>query len=289
MSLPSWVQDNVVAGFQAIVAELELISSQSQLNATISGQFILQVASAPAISASTPATLTPVTGLSAAMVALFNVIPFLVSPDTGTDPSLSQGIVALASGLVSAMDPTDAAAAFASAVDSTANPAEPAFSPATANRVADAANQLVIARFARMVYLSAYVQALVSKPWPLISDAITARAEAVTRFERELNLTGGGGEINIATAMIKLRNSVVNFLSTAIINAQPILEIQAPSMPAIWWAWRLYQNPAMAPNLIALNQVPTVEFMPVQFEAMAAITQNSTSAQSAAAMVQSGA
>ena len=270
MSRPAWVIENVVSQFQSIVAELELISASNDLDPTIAGNFILQVASAPAISASTPAVLTPIQGLSAALIALFNAIPFLVSPETGIDPSIAQGLVALASGLVSAMDPTDAIAAFGAAADNTANPTEPPFAPATANRQADATNQTTVVRFARMTYLSAYVQALVTQTWPVRSDAITARADAVNRFERELNLTGGGGEIDIAAAMIKLRDAAVNFLTNAIINAQPILDIQSPALPALWWAWRLYQDPTRAAQLIAMNDVPTAEFMPEQFEAFAA-------------------
>jgi hypothetical protein len=272
MSRPAWVLANVVAQFQTIVAELELISSSNDLDATIAGNFILQVASAPAISASTPATLSPVQGLSAAMIALYNVIPDLVQPTTGIDPSLSQGIVSLASALVSSMDATDAVAAFGSAADNTADPAEPPFAPSTANRQADAANQSLVVRFARMVYLSAYVQALVTQDWPVRTDAITARADCVGRFDRELNLTSGGGEIDIAEAMIKLRNAAVNYLTNVIINAKPILDIQAPSLPVLWWAWLL--NPqdlaGMASALISMNGVPTAEFMPEQFEAFAA-------------------
>jgi hypothetical protein len=269
MSRPAWVIEDVVAQFQAIVAELELIGSSNDLDPTLSANFILQVASAPAISASTPAVLSPVQGISAAMIALYNVIPDLVSPVTGIDPSISQGIVALAAGLSAAMDPADAAAAFAAAADQTADPAEPPFAPATDNRMADAANQSIVVRFARMVYLSAYVQALVTSNWPIRDDAITARADCVTRFDRELDLTGGGGEIHIAAAMIKLQNAAVNFLTQAIINAAPILDIQAPPLPALWWAWQLYQDPTRASDLIALNGVPTVEFMPERFEALA--------------------
>lgn len=272
MSRPAWVIANVVLQFQAIVAELEMIAASNDVDPTLSANFILQVASAPAISASTPAVLTPVQGMSAAMIALYNAIPFLVSPETGVDPSISQGLVTLTSSFVSAMDATDAVSAFGAAADNTADPTEPPFAPATANRQADAANQTVVVRFARMVYLSGYVQALVTQAWPVRSDAITARADCVERFDRELNLTGGGGEIDIAAAMILLRDAAVNYLTRAIINAKPILDIQAPSLPVLWWAWRL--NPqdiaGTASILIAMNDVPTAEFMPEQFEAFAA-------------------
>lgn len=270
MTRPSWVLANVVSQFEAIVAELEMIASSNDVDPTLSANFILQVASAPAISASTPAVLSPVQGLSASMIALYNAIPFLVSPETGVDPSLSQGIVALASALVSAMDATDAVTAFGAAADNTADPAEPPFAPSTDNRQADATNQSVVVRFARMTYLSVYVQALVTQTWPVRADAITARADCVNRFDRELSLTSGGGEIDVAAALIKLQNSAVDYLTSAIINAQPVLDIQAPALPALWWAWRLYQDPTRADELIAMNDVPTAEFMPEQFEALAA-------------------
>ena len=50
------------------------------------------------------------------------------------------------------------------------------------------------------------------------------------------------------------------------VSATPQAASEAP-LPAQWW--RLYQDPTRAAELIARNDVPTVEFMPETFEALA--------------------
>ena len=167
------------------------------------------------------------------------------------------------------MDPEFAVAAFAEAADATPDVA-PAPSGATPNRTADAANLELIARFSRIAYLTAYARSLVLAPFPARAAAIQARADCVQRFERELSLISGGDGLAMAAALTRLRDAAVNYLTQAIINAQPILDIQAPPLPALFWGWNLYKDPTRAAELLALNSVPTAEFMPPRFEAKAA-------------------
>lgn len=270
MSLPDWVQDDVIAGLQTVAAQLEVIAGQNALNAAKVTSFSMAVATGPAPSASVAAPTQKVSGLITAMGSLYGMIPSLVSPTAGIDQSVSQGLIALASGLVAAMDAASAAAAFAAAADNTPDAAAPPTANPTANRLADAANLQTIARFSRMVFLSGYVQALVTATYPTRSEAITARADCVDRFERELALAGGASDIGVIAAMTGMRDAAVAYLTQAVINAQPVLDIQGPALPAIWWAWTLYQDPTRASELLALNGVPTAEFMPTQFEAKAA-------------------
>jgi hypothetical protein len=269
MSRPSWIAANVVDGLQGIVAQIEAVFNASTVDAAKAAAISVAIATDPAPSASTPATTANVTGLMTALIALYNAIPFLVEPGIGVDPSVSRGLIALACGLAGAMAPDDAAAAFAQAVDLTAD-ATP--SPtSTPNRLTDAANAEIVARFARMVYLAAYTEALVLSTYATRAQAITARADCVQRFERELDLCGFARDIGVATALTAMRDRCVAYLTQAIINATPVLTVSAPiALPALWWAWRLYQDPTRAAQLISRNDVPTCEFMPIQFEALAA-------------------
>ena len=53
-------------------------------------------------------------------------------------------------------------------------------------------------------------------------------------------------------------------------SPKTVLTIDAvATMPAIWWAYRLYQDPARAGELVARNGVKHPQFMPQQFEALA--------------------
>jgi hypothetical protein len=270
MPLPSYIAADFVAEAQAIVETLEGVYSAHAIDAAKAAAFVMPVAVAPAASATTPAVTAPVSGLYAAMKALWAAIPLLVSDVTGVDPSLPQGCLALARGLGQAMDPGDAAAAFALAADSAADPEAP-LSGWTANRVIDNANAAILARLSRAVYLSPYVEALVTRDYATRADAITAKQDCVARFERELDLCGLGPDIAFADALTAMRDAAVDYLAQAIVNAKPVLTVQVPMpAPALVAAWRIYADPGRAGELIDRNGVRVAEFVQTTFEAMAA-------------------
>jgi hypothetical protein len=265
---PAWIAANVVDGLQGIVAELEAIFNASHVDPARAAAVSVAIATEPAPSASTPAPTAPVAGLMTALIALYNAIPLLVAPGIGVDPSVPQGLIALACGLAGAMAPDDAAAAFAAAADMTADAASPPIP--TPNRLTDFANAEIVQRFARMVYLAAYAEAVVLSTYATRAQAITARADCVQRFERELELCGFARDIGVAAALTQMRDRCVAYLAQAIINSTPVLTVGSPlAMPALWWAFRLYQDPTRAAELVRRNDVPTCEFMPTQFEALA--------------------
>lgn len=267
MPYPSYIAANLVAELQDVVVTLETIYNSHNIDPTAAAAFSLQVATAPAISATTPASTSPISGLYAGFVALYNTIPLLISDVTGVDVSLSAGLIALARGLGAAMSPGDAAAAFAAAADAAADPA-PALPAWTATRAVDAGNSAIVARLARSVYLAPYVEALVGQDYQTRADAITAKADCVGRFERELSLCGLS-DLDFAAALTDMRDAAVNYLAL-VIDARPVLMVTTPvSIPALLAAWRIYQDPARADDLVARNDVKVAEFMPVTFEALA--------------------
>lgn len=272
MPLPAYIAADFVAEAQAIVETLEGVYSAHAIDAAKAAAFVLPVAVAPAVAATTPAVTAPVSGLYAAMKALWAAIPLLVSDVTGVDPSLAQGCLALARGLGQAMDPGDAAAAFALAADSAADPEAP-LPGWTANRVIDNSNAAILARLSRAVYLSPYVEALVTRVYATRADAITAKADCVARFERELDLCGLGlgPDIAFADALTAMRDAAVDYLGQTIANAKPVLTVTVPlPVPVLVAAWRIYADPGRAGELIDRNGVRVAEFLQTTFEAMAA-------------------
>lgn len=268
MSVPSWVLANVVAGLQNLVATLESIASSYKLNANSVALFKVLVATGPAPSATVPAPTAYVPGLTNALVAIYNALPMLITDTTGVDPSVGAGLFALASGLCAAMDPADAVAAFAAAAD--AIPNAPPAPTQSANRLTDAANAEIVARLSRSVLLSAYAQAIVTATYQARPDAITARADCVERFERELDLCRGALDAVLARGLTKARDACVAYLSQAIINLKPVMTVSANIyLPSLWWAWRLYRDPTQAPDLISRNDVAHASYMPLRFEALA--------------------
>lgn len=268
MSRPNWVVANVATGLQDIVATLEGIANANALDPVQATAFKMSVATGPALSPTVSAPTAVVKGLMNCMIGLFNAIPTLTTDVTGVDLSVPMGLFALARGLVAAMDPATAMGAFAAAADAVPD-ASPAVTP-TANRLADAANAQIIARLTRGVLLAGYARALIGVTFNARSDAVTARADCVERFERELSLCQGWLDAQWAKALSGTRDACVQYLSQTIINLKPIRSVSASqSMPALWWAQRLYQDPGRAADLVARNDVAHASYFPLIFEALA--------------------
>ena len=268
MSRPNWMIENVAAGLQDLVATLEAIASGNAIDAAKAGAVTAQIATAAAPSLSVPATTVTVTGISAGLVALYNALPLLVSGTTGIDPSVVPALFDLARGIGGAMDPPDAAAAFAYAVDALPD-APPAPTPAQ-NRIDDAANMQIVARVSRLVLISPYAEALTAVNYGSRQDGVTARSECVVRFQREINLSTGPGGGDLSVRLAASRNGVVEYLSRVITTTAPIITVPAQVMlPSLVWAWKLYQDPTRAPELVARNDVPHPSYMPLRFEALA--------------------
>jgi prophage DNA circulation protein len=270
MSRPNWMVENVVAGLQNLVATLDTIAAGNGMDTAKADAVSADIATGATPSLSVSAPLATVTGLSAGLVALYNALPLLVSDVTGIDPSVVPALFALARGLGGAMDPIDAATAFAAAIDDLPDAAPaPTSSP---NRLADAANMQIVARVSRMVLIAPYAEALIAVPYASRQDGVTARADCVERFEREIEASTGadaGGD-DLSVVLADSRNSVVEFLSRVITNTAPIVTVTAKrSLPALVWAWKLYQDPSRAADLVARNGVPHPSFMPLQFDAVA--------------------
>lgn len=268
MTKPAWLIGNAAAGVQDLIASIEVIASGAALDADAAARFTVAVATGPAPSAAVPAATAPVVGIGDALVALYNRVPDLVSGVTGVDPSLAPGILATARAVGNAMAADDAVTAFANAVDAT--PDAPAAPTLAANRLVDAANLQLVARLTRLVLMVPYAEALVRVSYASRQDGITARADCVERFERELGACQGAPDAPVAAVLTGLRDRCVAYLSQTIATLAPVVTVGAPvALPSLFWAWRLYGDPTRAVELVARNGVPHPSFMPTDFEALA--------------------
>ena len=242
---PGWIAAAAAAGAQNILISLEV------LRATVNGD----------------------TGLTGAvhndLAVLYNAIPGMVSFSAGIDVSLAPQLFALSRRLGAALDPAAAIQGFASALDAVPQPPGPQPGQ-TALRQVSAGNDAVIARLTRAVLLAGYGEALLHQTFADRPSAITARANLVARIEPELNYAQGGRNGDVYVALSGLRGALVEYLSRQIIDLAPVLTVTAnASMPVLWWAWRLYGDPARAQELIERNNVKHPSHMPAAFEALA--------------------
>lgn len=267
MSRPNWLIETLASGLQDLVATLEAIATGNNLDPAKAAAVSAAIATGPAPSLSVPAPVKSVGGLSAGLVALYNVLPILVSGTTGIDPSVVPALFALARGIGAAMDPADAAAAFAFAVDNLPD-AAPA-TTASDNRVTDAANRQIVARVSRMVLLAPYAEAVSAVAYATRPDGVTARADCVERYGREIELATGPGAGLVSVRLADVRDRVVDYLSRTITTLADVVPVTGNrSMPSLWWAWRLYADPTRAPELVARNDVAHPSFMPLAFTAL---------------------
>lgn len=75
---------------------------------------------------------------------------------------------------------------------------------------------------------------------------------------------------NSAASLDELRSAVVDYLAIVSRDLAPLVIVESNrSLPAIVWAWALYEDPERASELARQNRVRSPSFMPVRFRAQA--------------------
>lgn len=204
-------------------------------------------------------------------------------PDLLADPSTVSGapsrIIASARALGDAMPAATAVRAFEAVVtdpavsvvgtSSSSASVVVAASYPTPNLRAAAYNEAAALRTLRLAALAAYCEAVVRLALTDRPSGITIRANVAEYFEAEvINLPAS--EIELVHAIDTMRDTVIEYLSLQILDLSPVLTVEANlSMPSLFWAWRLYQDPTRSPEIVARNLVQHPSFMPLSFEALA--------------------
>jgi prophage DNA circulation protein len=139
----------------------------------------------------------------------------------------------------------------------------------TRNNLAEVQNQEATSRLLRMAAFTAYAEAVARIDLPDRPAALTLRANVAEHFESELERLSAS-DIDLAHQLIALRNAVIEYLSRAVLDLAPVIQVSANIVKtSLYWAWRLYADPARATGLVARNRLQHPSFFPLEFEALA--------------------
>jgi len=267
-NVADYVLAAAIDAVQGIATSIELVRTSNPCDATISAQV---AAADAAITQAAPLLLAfedPADPIDVAN--LLSAVPDIDNVPTDPSSVLAASIVAtirlLAEGLQGNAD-AGAGAMLGLALD---------FAPVTVttalsvNATAAAANTASIAALARLAAFTAWCEALQRKTYNSRPDGVAARAAVAERLEFELDNWSGLAGAEVFSAIEDLQGSTVQFLTQLIANLAPVVTVSAPqSMPAFWWAWRLYGDPTRAFDLVLRNDVVHPSFMPTEFMALA--------------------
>lgn len=255
--------DNVQAVAATIEAARQAWPVDPAMSAKLRDGAVTLVAAAPLLlTRDTPAP-ADVAALAAGSSA------FISAPSADGPALIAQTVTGMLRALGGALPPVSAAAAmldFAEAFSDTVA-AGPPLSMSSARA---AANVTAVNQLARLSALTAWAEALALQSYPDRPAGVTARADAVMRFDAELEAAPGALYAGAFVAIEELRGRVVDYLSRLINDLAPVIEVAAPRiMPSLYWAYRLYGDPLRAGELVARNAVKHPSFMPAEFAALA--------------------
>jgi prophage DNA circulation protein len=256
---PDYVVEAAVSGIQNDASALEAVRASAPVDADTSAAQLTEIQSI--FDAATTVTETPVLG-----AGVYATTAGQNSNSPAVD--LAARLVATARTLSKGMPASDAISQFEQ-VFTAAQVVIPAPVYVTPGTLQEVANQAAAYQLLRLAALTAYSEAIARVKLTDRPSAITLRANVAEYFESEL-LIVNASDIDLAHAIMALRDSVINYLSTAVISLAPVIMVEANlSMPSLFWAWRLYMDPTRSTELAARNGVPHPSFMPREFEALA--------------------
>jgi prophage DNA circulation protein len=181
--------------------------------------------------------------------------------------ALALSVVEIARDLAGGMAPEIALPAFANVLASV--DATVVVAPGSAWQFAVAQNRLAGNTLIRIAALIAYCEAVVRVTLSDRPAGITLRAIVAEYFDEQINALPSD-DFAIYYAALSLRDATIEYLSRTILDLAPVVTVTANlSMPSLFWAWRLYADPARSTELVARNRVVHPSFVPAAFEALA--------------------
>jgi len=275
---PEYVAAAAANEVQAGIATVDVVRTSNAV-AVATSQTV--AAQDQAIALAAPLLLDPagpntsdVANLAASMGTPAPTTPNPTLPVNAGITALASAVVSTVGTLAAGMSPPVARDAMASIVDVFGPPlaaTKAGIAAALSENAANAAqNVLGAQQLVRLAALTAWATALLNITYTDRPSGVSARAEASERFEIELNNCPGAAFAGLYLAIEALQGSVVQFLTQLIANLAPIVTVEArASLPALVWAWRLYQDATRAVDLTLRNNVRHPSFMPREFLALA--------------------
>lgn len=256
---PDYVVDAAVNGVQDNASALEAIRTSTPVDPDVSAAQTIEIQAI--FDAAPTITETPVVGAG---------VYATTAGQANNSPAVDLGarVVASARALSAGMPADNAVSQFedlftSAQVEVTA----PIYvTPGTLQEAANAAAAMQLLRMSALLSYSEAIARIVLTDRP---TAITLRANVSEYFEGELVVVNAA-DIALANAIMALRDSVINYLSRAVLDLAPIITVEANLvMPSLFWAYRLYQDPTRSTELASRNEIAHPSFMPLEFEALA--------------------
>jgi hypothetical protein len=270
LNLPAnFVISAAVAAVQGAAVAIDLVRAANPVDPAISARIAAAVA---AIANATPLLISPVATNPADIANLLANVPPV--PQTLTEPTailasaLVETVRLLGDGMVGNPD-AGAGALLGLALEYPAASAN-VVPVMTTNNSAAIANGNAIGDLMRIGALAAWCEALKRQTYASRPDGVAARAAVAERLGQEIALAIGAPKAMLFSALRDLQGAVVSYLTQLVADLAPVVTVTAPrSMPAMWWAWRLYGDPLRAFDLVLRNKVEHPSFMPLSFVALA--------------------
>jgi prophage DNA circulation protein len=170
----------------------------------------------------------------------------------------------------SAADPAMAASALKRAADAlqASGSIEPVGAAPIRSTTDIADRQAALVRRAGLAIIAARLAvSIAERDFGTRREAIQARADMASLFDP---LIGAADRSEDVAALARVRDAAVEYVSRTIANLAPVIEVSARrSMPAVWWAYRLYGDATRAAELVNRNGASHPSFMPETIEALA--------------------
>ncbi|GJE54583.1 DNA circularization N-terminal domain-containing protein [Methylobacterium thuringiense] len=239
---PEYVVTSAVAGFETAVATLDVVRTDNPID--------------PAVSLDQRVALADTANAASSLIE-------------DTPAAAGESVVISARALGDGLDAAVAAPVFLAVVEAAASSELPA--TASLNRRRAAANANATSRLLRVAALTAYAEAMARRTFSSRPEGVTARADTAEYFDAELEACNGGSDADLFDALEGLRNSVIGYLSSVITTLAPVVTVETRiRLPAVVMAYRLYEDPTRAGELVDRNAVRVPSRLPLVFEALAA-------------------
>lgn len=252
----------------ALSTAASILGVADYVASSLSGALLQGIGSFEAIRTSSSVEVTASAEVRDELASAVALMPTWVSRTDGISADLVPAIFDAARDLGAGMPPAAVMRDFPAAALSFASPAPSAnLGP---NDALVAANEAEGYRITRLALLGAYAEAIVNAPLASRQEGISARADVAEIFEAEMEdasaLPTGAA---LVAAIQTVRDATTEYLTRRIVDLAPVANVSANlSMPSLFWAWRLYNDPLRADELVARNRVQHPSFMGTSFEAL---------------------
>ncbi len=252
---------------ETIAASIEFVCATTNVDAKISAQ--VRAASA-AIMTAAPRLIAPGDAVRSDVADLLAAAPPLDADWSDPVATLAEVIVAtirlLGDGMADNAD-GGATALLDLALD---YPAVAASEPVSAICAAATANSAAAVDLVRLGALTAWCESLARHSHADGLDGAAARAAVAERLGQELGHAAVAANADLCVAVQNMQSAIVAHLTGHIVEVTPWVTASArQSMPAPWWAWRLYSNPDGALDFAPRRDVRHASSMPLTFFALA--------------------